>query len=50
MCGDGVEIAKISKYMGHTRIDITMNTYAKYQPGHLKDAAAALEVPGVEFE
>ena len=46
MCGDGVEMAKISTYLGHTRIDITMSTYAKYQPGHLQDAAAALEVPG----
>ena len=35
---------KISEYLGHTRIDITKNVYAKYQPGHLEDAAEALEV------
>ena len=44
MAGDGVLMEKISTYLGHTRIDITRNVYAKYQPEHLKDAAAALEV------
>ena len=44
MAGDGTEMSKISTYMGHTQIDITRNVYAKYQPEHLKDAAAALEV------
>lgn len=44
MCGDGVAMEKISTYLGHTRIDITRNIYAKYQPSHLRDAAAALEV------
>ena len=44
MCGDGISMEKISTYLGHTRIDITRNIYAKYQPSHLRDAAAALEV------
>tara|TARA_E500000331_G_C17219398_1_gene697350 strand:+ start:336 stop:1292 length:957 start_codon:yes stop_codon:yes gene_type:complete len=44
MIGDGVEMAKVSTYLGHTSIDITRNVYAKYEPGHLKDAAAALEI------
>ena len=44
MADDGVAMEKISTYLGHTRIDITMNVYTKYQPEHLRDAAAALEV------
>ena len=44
MIGDGVEMAKVSTYLGHTSIDVTRNTYAKYEPGHLQDAAAALEI------
>ena len=44
MCERGTEMSKISTYLGHTRIDITRNVYAKYQPEHLADAAAALEV------
>jgi integrase len=44
MIGDGVLMEKVSNYLGHTRIDITRNIYAKYQPDHLQDAAAALEV------
>lgn len=44
MCGQNVSLDKISSYLGHTKIDITRNVYAKYQPDHLRDAAAALEV------
>ena len=44
MCGNGTPMDKISTYLSHTRIDITRNVYAKYQPEHLEDAAAALEV------
>ena len=44
MGGNGTPMEKISTYLGHTRIDITRNVYAKFQPEHLQDAAAALEV------
>ena len=44
MAGNGTPMEKISTYIGHTRIDITRNVYAKFQPEHLQDAAAALEV------
>ena len=44
MAGNGTAMEKISTYLGHTRIDITRNVYAKSQPGHLQDAAVALEV------
>ena len=44
MAGNGTAMEKISTYLGHTRIDITRNVYAKFQPEHLQDAAAALEV------
>ena len=44
MAGSGTAMEKILTYLGHTRIDITRNVYAKYQPEHLQDAVAALEV------
>ena len=44
MCERGTEMSKISTYMGHTKIDTTRIVYAQYQPDHVKDAAAALEV------
>ena len=44
MCERGVPMEKISHYLGHSDIRVTMRVYAKYQPGHLADAAAALEM------
>ena len=44
MCGKNVRMEKISTYLGHTNVNITYSTYAKYQPDHLRDAADALEI------
>lgn len=45
MAQAGVPLAKIAEYMGHTSIETTRKNYAKFYPDHLKDAAAALEMP-----
>ena len=44
MAGAGVDMHKISQYLGHTSVDVTSAVYARYQPEHLKDAAEALEI------
>ena len=44
MCGKNVRMEKISTYLGHTNVNITYSTYAKYQPDHLRDAAEAVEI------
>jgi integrase len=44
MAGAGVPISKISQYLGHSDSRVTERVYARYQPGHLQDAAAALEI------
>jgi integrase len=38
----GVPIEKVSEYLGHSSIEITKRIYARYQPKHLRDAAAAI--------
>lgn len=43
MAQEGVDLFKISKYLGHTDPRVTYRVYAKFAPDYLKDAAAALE-------
>ncbi len=38
----GVEIYKISRYLGHSNIQTTYKIYAKYSPDYLRDAADLL--------
>lgn len=38
-----VPMSKISQYMGHTTTKVTEETYARYSPSYMKDAASALE-------
>jgi integrase len=42
MAESGVDMRKISRYLGHTKTDTTEVVYAKHTPEFLKDAADAL--------
>lgn len=42
--GDGVQMSKISQYLGHSNTAITERVYARYAPEHLRDSANALEL------
>lgn len=44
MVGKGIEMTKVSQFLGHSSTDVTERVYARYRPDHLKDAAAALEL------
>lgn len=51
MAERGVEMRKISRYLGHTKTDTTELVYAKHTPEFLKDAADALaQFPLVQSE
>ncbi len=43
MAEAGVPMAEISQYLGHSSVEITASVYARFSPGHLRKAAAALE-------
>ena len=43
MAEDGVPIAEISQFLGHSNERITYQAYARFQPDHLRRAASALE-------
>ena len=38
-----VHLPKISQFLGHTSTRVTEQTYARYSPSFMKDAASALE-------
>jgi integrase len=42
MAEGGVDMRKISRYLGHSRTEVTERVYAKHSPDFLKDAADAL--------
>lgn len=42
MAEGGVDMRKISRYLGHSRTEVTERVYAKHSPHFLKDAADAL--------
>jgi len=44
MAGAGVPLEKISEYLGHSDIGVTKRVYARFQPEHLTDAAAAVNL------
>lgn len=44
MAAANVDMARIAQYLGHTDSRITERVYARFAPGHLADAAAALEL------
>ena len=43
MAQEGVDMAKISQYLGHTDLKVTMAYYAHFHPSHMKDAADATD-------
>jgi integrase len=44
MAEDGVPMAKIAQYLGHSNDKVTQRVYARFSPEFMKDAAAALEL------
>lgn len=43
MAEASVSMDEIAQYLGHTDVNVTRNTYARYSPEHLRKAASALE-------
>lgn len=44
MAEAGIPMSEIAQYLGHSSTKVTEKVYARYSPGYLKRAAAALEV------
>lgn len=42
-CGTIAPMQKISQYLGHTSMTVTVATYARYSPSFMADAGAAAE-------
>lgn len=42
MIEQGVSLAEVGQYLGHTDLKVTYRVYARFSPGHLKNAADAL--------
>jgi integrase len=49
MAEDGVEMAEIAQYLGHTDLRTTYRIYARFSPSYLKKAAGSLELPSVQL-
>ncbi|NRB19942.1 MAG: site-specific integrase [Rhodobacteraceae bacterium] len=43
MVSNGVPLEKVAQYLGHSNVAITYQTYARFAPEHLKDAAEILD-------
>lgn len=44
MAEAGVSMEEIAQYMGHSNVNVTRSTYARYSPDHLRKAADALDI------
>lgn len=44
MAEAGVSMEEIAQYMGHSNVNVTRGTYARYSPDHLRKAADALDL------
>lgn len=42
MVEQGISLAEVGQYLGHTDLKVTYRVYARFSPGHLKRAADAL--------
>jgi integrase len=42
MVENGIPLAEVGQYLGHTDLKVTYRVYARFSPGHLKKAADAL--------
>lgn len=40
----GTPMEEIAQYMGHSNVNVTRGTYARYSPDHLRKAASALDL------
>ena len=47
MVANGVLLEKFAKHLGHSNVAITYQTYARFAPDHLQDAAEFLDVTQV---
>jgi integrase len=43
MAASGCEMARISQYMGHSSVQVTERTYARFAPNHLRREAEAVD-------
>ncbi len=43
MVSNGVPLEKVAQYLGHSNVAITYQTYARFAPDHLQDAAEILD-------
>lgn len=43
MASSGIDLAKVSQYLGHSNVATTAKVYARFAPDHLRDAAAVLD-------
>nr|WP_319250238.1 site-specific integrase [uncultured Celeribacter sp.] len=50
MLAAGQPIEKVSQYLGHSNVQITQKTYARYMPDHLADAAELLNFDLLDTE
>ncbi|RWN33452.1 site-specific integrase [Mesorhizobium sp.] len=44
MVSDGIPMAKVAQYLGHSDDRITQRVYARYAPSHMQDAADSLNL------
>jgi len=42
MLASGVDMAKVSQYLGHSNVQTTQRVYARFRPEHMEDAAEIL--------
>ena len=43
MLSAGIPLEKVAQYLGHSNTSVTFNTYGRYLPSHMDDAAAVLD-------
>jgi site-specific recombinase XerD len=43
MVSNGVTLEKVAQYLAHSNVAITCQTYARFAPDHLQDAAEILD-------
>lgn len=48
MLAAGMPIEKVSQFLGHSTLQITQKTYARFMPEHLADAAAIMDLGFIE--
>jgi integrase len=48
MVSNGIPMERVAQYLGHSNSAITYSTYGRFAPGHLTDAAEALEFTAIK--